>query len=73
MLLGDVLLWLRLERELTGLPGVQSVESDSRRGRARVTLTYGVGQNMDAALVKLLGQLARVSGLPKDASDCTSS
>ena len=58
---------LRLERELTGLPGVQSVESDSRRGRARVTLTYGVGQNMDAALVKLLGQLARVSGLPNDA------
>ena len=45
---------LRLERELTGLPGVQSVESDSRRGRARVTLTYGVGQNMDAALVNYL-------------------
>ncbi|HBX27013.1 MAG TPA: acriflavin resistance protein, partial [Gammaproteobacteria bacterium] len=56
---------LRLERELTSLPGVKSVESDSRRGRARVTLTYGVGQDMDAALVKLLGQLARVSGLPK--------
>ncbi len=56
---------LRLERELTSLSGVQSVESDSRRGRARVTLTYGVGQDMDAALVKLLGQLARVSGLPK--------
>ena len=35
---------LRLERELTSLPGVQSVESDSRRGRARVTLTYSVGQ-----------------------------
>ena len=58
---------LRLERELTSLAGVQSVESDSRRGRARVTLTYGVGQDMDAALVKLLGQLARVSGLPNDA------
>jgi len=58
---------LRLERELTGLPGVQSVISDSRRGRARVTLTYGVGQDMDAALIKLLGQLAKVSGLPNDA------
>ena len=58
---------LRLERELTGLSGVQSVRSDSRRGQARVTLTYGVGQDMDAALVKLLGQLARVSGLPSDA------
>ena len=58
---------LRLERELTGLSGVQSVESDSRRGQARVTLTYSVGQDMDSALVKLLGQLARVSGLPSDA------
>ncbi|MEE2820256.1 MAG: efflux RND transporter permease subunit [Pseudomonadota bacterium] len=58
---------LRLERELTGLSGVQSVQSDSRRGQARVTLTYGVGHDMDAALVKLLGQLARVSGLPSDA------
>ena len=58
---------LRLERELTGLSGVQSVQSDSRRGQARVTLTYGVGQDLDAALVKLLGQLARVSGLPSDA------
>ena len=58
---------LRLERELTGLSGVQSVQSDSRRGQAQVTLTYGVGQDLDAALVKLLGQLARVSGLPSDA------
>ncbi|MDC3057763.1 efflux RND transporter permease subunit [Litorivicinus sp.] len=58
---------LRLERELTGLSGVQIIQSDSRRGQARVTLTYGVGQDMDAALVKLLGQLARVSGLPSDA------
>ena len=58
---------LRLERELTGLSGVQSVESNSRRGQARVTLTYSVGQDMDSALVKLLGQLARVSGLPSDA------
>ena len=58
---------LRLERELTALTGVESVESDSRRGSARVTLTYGVGQDMDAALVKLLSQLSRVSDLPTDA------
>ncbi len=62
---------LRLERELTGLNGVQSVESDSRRGSARVTLTYGVGQDMDAALVKLLSQLSRVSDLPAEASEPT--
>ena len=58
---------LRLERELTGLSGVQNVVSDSRRGSGRVSLTYEVGHDMDDALVKLLGQLARVSGLPNDA------
>ncbi len=58
---------LRLERELAGLSGVQSIQSDSRVGSGRVTLTYAVGQDMDAAMVKLLGQLARVSGLPSDA------
>jgi len=60
---------LRLERELNGLNGVQSIESDSRRGSGRVTLTYNVGQDMDAALVKLLSQLSRVSGLPAEASE----
>lgn len=58
---------LRLERELTGLSGVQTITSNSRRGSGRVSLTYAVGQDMDEALVKLLGQLARVSGLPSDA------
>ena len=46
---------LRLERELTGLSGVQNVVSDSRRGSGRVSLTYEVGHDMDDALVKLLG------------------
>ena len=58
---------LRLERELTGLSGVQTITSNSRRGSGSVSLTYAVGQDMDEALVKLLGQLARVSGLPSDA------
>ena len=58
---------LRLERELTGLSGVQTITSNSRRGSGSVSLTYAVGQDMDEALVKLLGQLARVSGLPIDA------
>ena len=37
---------LRLERELTGLSGVQNVVSDSRRGSGRVSLTYEVGHDM---------------------------
>ena len=56
---------LRLERELTGFE--REVFKHSRNGKARVTLTYGVSQDMDAALVKLLGGVAKVSGLPSDA------
>ena len=62
---------LRLERELSSLSGVQSIESTSRRGSARVTLTYAVGTDMDNALVKLLGQLSRVSDLPAEATEPT--
>ena len=41
--------------------------SRSSRGYARVTLTYGVTQNMDKALVMLLSKLSAVNGLPDDA------
>ena len=33
----------------------------------RVTLTYGVTQDMDKALVMLLSKLSAVNGLPNDA------
>ena len=58
----------RLERELTALNGVEELSSSSSRGRARVTLTYAVGQDMDKALVLLLSKLSAVSGLPDDAN-----
>ena len=57
----------RLESELSGLNGVEEIVSASRRGRASVTLTYGVNQDMDKALVLLLSKLSSVSGLPMDA------
>lgn len=57
----------RLESELSGLNGVEEIVSASRRGRASVTLTYGVNQDMDKALVLLLSKLSSVSGLPTDA------
>ena len=40
----------RLERELASLNGVEEIASRSSRGYARVTLTYGVTQDMDKAL-----------------------
>ena len=57
----------RLESELAGLNGVDELVSASRRGRATVTLTYAVGQDMDKALVLLLSKLSSVTGLPSDA------
>ena len=53
--------------ELAGLNGVDELVSASRRGRATVTLTYAVGQDMDKALVLLLSKLSSVTGLPSDA------
>ena len=57
----------RLERELASLNGVEEIASRSSRGYARVTLTYGVTQDMDKALVLLLSKLSAVNGLPEDA------
>ncbi|MEK9709337.1 MAG: efflux RND transporter permease subunit [Alphaproteobacteria bacterium] len=57
----------RLERELASLTGVEEIASRSSRGYARVTLTYGVTQDMDKALVMLLSKLSAVNGLPDDA------
>ena len=57
----------RLERELASLNGVEEIASRSSRGYARVTLTYGVTQDMDKALVMLLSKLSAVDGLPSDA------
>ena len=57
----------RLESELSGLNGVEELVSASRRGRASVTLTYSVSQDMDKALVLLLSKLSSVTGLPSDA------
>ena len=57
----------RLEAELSSLNGIEEISSRSTRGRARVNLTYTVGQDMDKALVLLLSKLSAVSGLPDDA------
>ena len=54
----------RLELAVTSLTGVENVESDSRFGSARVTLTYSVGQDMDIALIQLLCIVSASDGLP---------
>ncbi|MDG1413389.1 MAG: efflux RND transporter permease subunit, partial [Alphaproteobacteria bacterium] len=44
----------RLERELSSLSGVEKSEARSFQGQARLTLTYGINQDMDKALTLLL-------------------
>ncbi|MGB1894582.1 MAG: efflux RND transporter permease subunit, partial [Candidatus Puniceispirillaceae bacterium] len=58
----------RLETELSGLSGVEDIASRSDTGRARVTLTYGVGTDMDKALTMLLSELSGITDLPDEAS-----
>ena len=58
----------RIERSVSSLSGVKKIESDSRYGSGRVTLTYAVGFDLDTALIKLLNKIASLDGLPDEAS-----
>jgi len=56
----------RLENELGSLAGIETIDSRSFTGSARITLTYSLNQNMDEALVLLLSKLSGITGLPDD-------
>ena len=58
----------RLETELSGLNGVENINSRSDTGQARVTLTYSVGTDMDKAMTLLLSELSGITDLPDEAS-----
>ena len=61
----------RLEQELSSLNGIEELASSSSTGRANITLTYSLEQDMDKALILLLKKLAGVTGLPNDAKTPT--
>ncbi len=61
----------RQEEALRGLEGVKAMRSTSRTGRASVTLEFGVGQDMDKALLLVANRLDRVSGYPDEANEPT--
>ena len=58
----------RIEKSVSSLAGVKKIESDSRYGSGRVTLTYSVGYDLDLALIKLLNKISSIDGLPDEAS-----
>ena len=61
----------RQEEELKGLDGLETMISQSQSGRARITLEFAIGTNMDRALLLVSNRLDRVSGYPEEADEPT--
>jgi HAE1 family hydrophobic/amphiphilic exporter-1 len=61
----------RQEEQMAGLEGLQSITSRSEQGRARVTLEFEIGANMDRALLLVSNRLDRVSGYPDETDQPT--
>lgn len=56
----------RQEETLKGLEGLEEVESFAQNGRARVTLTFAIGTDMNRALLLVSNRLDRVGGYPPE-------
>ena len=61
----------RQEEAFKGLPGVTEITSRAEGGRARITLEFGIEQNMDRALLLVANRLDRVTGYPDEANEPT--
>lgn len=61
----------RQEEVLKGLEGLEQITSRSEDGRSSITLEFGVGQNMDKALLLVANRLDRVDGYPDEANEPT--
>ncbi len=61
----------RQEEEMAGLEGLTSITGRAQQGRSRLTLEFGVGGNMDRALLLVANRLDRVNGYPDEASEPT--
>ncbi|HIC82175.1 MAG TPA: efflux RND transporter permease subunit [Kiloniellaceae bacterium] len=61
----------RQEEELKGIEGLETITSRSEQGRARITLEFAVGTNMDRALLLVSNRLDRVNGYPDEADEPT--
>ena len=61
----------RQEDALRGLEGLKSIVSRSETGRARVTLEFATGQDMDKALLLVANRLDRVASYPEEVDQPT--
>ena len=59
------------EDSLKGLEGLTEITSNAQTGRARITLEFAVGTDMDRALLLTANRLDRVNGYPDEADEPT--
>jgi multidrug efflux pump subunit AcrB len=57
------------EKVLRGLPGMTKLDSEARRGRASITITFAVDSDLQRGLIDVLNRLNRVSSYPEDADE----
>lgn len=59
-----------LEGSLSGINGIEMLNSRSRQGYSQITITFKLGRNMDAAVEDVRSSIERVrSNMPKDADN----
>jgi len=61
----------RQEEVLKGLEGLEKIISETQDGRARITLEFQIGTNMDKALLLVANRLDRVDGYPDEVKQPT--
>ena len=57
------------EKVLRGLPGMTEMDSQAQLGRARISITFAVGTDLQRSLVEVLNRLNRVRSYPDDADE----
>ncbi len=62
---------IRQEEKLRGLEELEEMTSESEDGLAKVMLEFGVGQDMDKALLLVANRLDQVSDYPEEADEPT--
>ena len=61
----------RQEDVLRGIEGLEKIISTSKDGRARITLEFKIGTNMDKALLLVANRLDRIDGYPSEVNQPT--
>ena len=61
----------RQEEQLAGIEGLRAITGRSEQGRARITLEFRVGTNMDRALLLVANRLDRVTRYPEEVDQPT--